>query len=137
MRHITTYLLLMIGIACAYAVPIYEYDTPAPLGFHSHKILSAGTIYQGGTTYVPFDDAAPSDYTEVGAYHSSNRAPGSNGPRRGFGQPTDPGYQGNGYPIGDAWCLLIFGALFAGVIAWRKRNKTRATPGNNVSHHTL
>lgn len=117
MRHITTYVLLLIGITCAYAVPIYEYDTPATQGFQSHKILNAGTVYQG-TTYAPFDDAAPSDYSEVGGSYSPNNAP--SGPRRGkiTGPDTPPA---NEYPIGEPWILMIFGALFAGVIAWKKR----------------
>ena len=117
MRHIFTYLILLIGIAYAYAVPIYEYDTPAAQGFQSHKVISAGTIYQG-TTYAPFDDAAPSEYSEVGQSYSPNKAPG--GPRKGkiTGPDTDPANQ---YPIGEPWILAIFAVSFGVVIAIRRK----------------
>lgn len=121
MRHKITYLLLLLGFAYAYATPIYEYDTPAPQGFRSHKILNAGTIYQG-TTYVPFDDAAPSDYSEVGASYSPNRAPG--GPRRAFDTGAETG-RDEQYPVGEPWILLLFAATFAGVMALRRKNSTQ------------
>lgn len=121
MRHKITYLLLLLGFAYAYATPIYEYDTPAPQGFRSHKILNAGTLYQG-TTYVPFDDAAPSDYSEVGASYSPNNAP--SGPRKGkiTGPDTPPA---NEYPVGEPWILLLFAATFAGVMTLRRKNSTQ------------
>ena len=119
MRHIFTYLILLIGIAYAYAVPIYEYDTPAAQGFQSHKVINTGTIYQG-TTYAPFDDAAPSEYSEVGQSHSPNKAPG--GPRRAFDTGGEYG-RADEYPIGEPWILAIFAVGFGIVIAIKRQRR--------------
>lgn len=121
MRHKITYLLLLLGFAYAYATPIYEYDTPAAQGFRSHKILSAGTIYQG-TTYAPFDDSAPSEQSEVGASYSPNKAP--SGPRRAFDTGAETG-RDEQYPVGEPWILLLFAATFGGIIAIRRKNSTQ------------
>lgn len=121
MRHIITYLILLIGIAYTHAMPIHAYDAPATQGFRSHKILSAGTVYQG-TTYTPFDNSAPSEYSEVGQSYSPNKAPG--GPRKGkiTGPDTPPADQ---YPIGEPWILALFAAAFAGVILWKRRKAVK------------
>ena len=117
MKHFITYLFLIIGIAYAYAVPIDEYDTAAQQGFHSHKILNAGTVYQG-TTYAPFDNSAPSDYSEVGQNYSPSQA--ASGPRRGkiTGPDTDPANQ---YPIGEPWILAFFAVGLGVVIAVKRK----------------
>lgn len=124
MKHRLLYLFLLLGIVRAYAVPIYEYDAPVPLPFQSHKILNAGTIYSG-TTYVPFDDAVPSDYSAVGAQNAAN------GPqvRRGFG-PRPDDKPADTSPIGESWVLAIFATLFAGFAYARKRK--RLTDGNRM-----
>ena len=115
MKHRLLYLFLLLGIVRAYAVPIYEYDAALPQPFQSHKILNTGTVYSG-TTYVPFDYSVPSDFTVVGAQNAAN------GPqvRRGFG-PRPDDKPADASPIGDIWILLAFAALFAGVIAWKKK----------------
>lgn len=51
----------------------------------------------------------------------------NNGPRRAkkesdFAGGQTGGYQDPGFPIGDAWPLAIFAALFAAYIAIRKHN---------------
>lgn len=116
MKHRLLYLFLLLGIVRVYAVPIYEYDAPTPQPFQSHKILNAGTVYSG-TTYVPFDDAVPSDYSSVAAEggNPNNRQH----VRKGFitGPDTDPAEQ---YPLGEPWALLAFVALFGGVVAYRQ-----------------
>ncbi len=116
MKHRLVYLFLLLGIVRAYAVPIYEYDAPLPQPFQSHKILNAGTVYSG-TTYVPFDDAVPSDYSAVGAQNAANARSGH--VRKGFitGPDTDPGNQ---YPLGEGWVLAVFAVLFGGVVAYRQ-----------------
>ncbi len=118
MKHRLLYLFLLLGIVRVYAVPIYEYDAPVAPPFQSHKILNAGTVYSG-TTYVPFDDAVPSDYSAVSSGEGGNPNNRQH-VRKGKipGADTDPGNQ---YPLGDGWALAVFAALFAGVIAWKKK----------------
>ncbi len=123
MKHRLLYLFLLLGIVRAYAVPIYEYDAPVPLPFQSHKILNAGTVYSG-TTYVPFDDAVPSDFTVVGAQNAANARSGHVRKGKITGPDINPGQES---PIGDALLpLMVLAAGFAGVMAWRRKvNKTR------------
>ena len=118
MKHIITYLFLILGFASVYALPVYEYDAPSAPAFQSHKILDSGTIYKG-TVYVPFDDAAPSDQSVVGRSYNPGHRTG--GPKKGFGGGPESG-QGPS-PIGEPWILAAFAALFAGVIAWRRKAK--------------
>ena len=117
MRHIITYIFLLIGIAYVYAVPIDEFDTPATQGFYSHKILNAGTIYQG-TTYAPFDNSAPSDYSEVGQNQSQSQA--ARGPRRAFDTGAEYG-RDEQYPIGEPWIMAVFAVSFGVVIAIKRK----------------
>lgn len=122
MKHRLLYLFLLLGIVRAYAVPIYEYDAPVPLPFQSHKILNAGTVYSG-TTYVPFDNSVPSDFTVVGAQNAANARSGHVRKGKILGPDTDPGQES---PIGEPWVLLAFIALFAGIVAYRQhKSKVR------------
>ena len=124
MRHRLLYFFLLCGIASLYAVPIYEYDAPVAPAFQSHKILNAGTVYSG-TTYVPFDNSVPSDYSAVGSEEGGNPNNRQH-TKKGFilGPDTDPANQ---YPLGDALLpFMVLAAGFAGVTAWRRKvNKTR------------
>ena len=117
MKHRLLYLFLLLGIVRAYAVPIYEYDAPVAPPFQSHKILNAGTVYSG-TTYVPFDNSVPSDYSAVGAQNAANARSGHVRKGKIPGADTDPGNQ---YPLGEGWVLAVFAVLFGGVIAWKKK----------------
>ena len=40
--------------------------------------------------------------------------------------PPDPGEEPDEYPLGDAWSLLIFAAMAAGVIYIKQRKKIEA-----------
>ena len=81
--------------------------------------------YQVGTTYNP----AQTIYEPF-----SNEAPGSNGPskisnrKNNYGDGwVDSGEHGKEEsPIGDAWSLLIFAAIGAGVIYYKRRKKLEA-----------
>ena len=130
MRHKITYLLLLLGFAYAYATPVYEYDAPASQGFRSHQMMRSGSAY-GGTVYAPFDNTSPSDYSEASPSYSPAKAPG--GPRRaeGWTPPWEDATsgpdtnQGQEYPVGEPWILLLFAAAFAGVTAIRRRKRLR------------
>ena len=74
------------------------------------------------TIYEPFTSNTPS---------SNNNAPAGISGRRnadddGFGGNSDGGNQGNSYPLGDAWSLLIFAAIGAGVIFIKQRKNLKA-----------
>ena len=121
-KRALTYLLLIIGITHAYAMPVYESEWPTTQSFQSQQIMTTGVTYEG-IIYTPFDDAIPSDLSEVGASY----APGekSHGPLRVVQDGRDPGDVTTGsqeYPIGDPWSMLVFAALFAGLTAWRKHH---------------
>ena len=71
-----------------------------------------------GEVYEPFGAYTPSDQSEVGSSSSTNRPKGR---VNRFENPSDPGDQSEEYPIGDAWPLLAFAALFAGIIALKRK----------------
>ena len=128
-------LLLIFLPVLALANPVYQssnrYSNPSTVGassmqyqLESYKMANTST-YQVGTTYNP----AQTVYEPF-----SNEAPGNGGPSRISGRKNgediewnedeyedneDPGHRGS--PIGDAWSLLIFAAMAAGVIALRKK----------------
>ena len=105
--------------------------------FHSTSPYLQGTQvqaeqYQGpsaamyqSTVYTPFSNEAP-----------SSDAPGITNRKNNDGdivfnpddyvETEDGGSQGNSYPLGDAWSLLIFAAIGAGVIFIKQRKKLKA-----------
>ena len=70
------------------------------------------TLHPAQTVYAPFSDETPG---------SQNNGPSNiSGRRNGFENPSDPERDPES-PIGDAWSLLIFAALGAGVIYIKQR----------------
>ena len=67
------------------------------------------------TVYAPFSDESP-------AATGNNGQSGISGRRNAIGNPGNPGQNPNetDSPLGDAWSLLIFAALAAGVIKVRR-----------------
>ena len=131
-------LLLIFLPAIAFANPIYQsssnrYATPSTVGASSMQYQPASyqmtntsnyqmstTLNPAQTVYAPFSDENP--------YSDANT--GNNGPSRISGRKNtyDDGWVDSGEadrseesPIGDAWSLLFFAALAAGVIYFRKR----------------
>ena len=125
MKRLITYFLLLVGFAYACAQDFGARTYPTQQDFQSHQIMSSGANY-GGTVYKPFDNTTPSEQSEVGASYSPNKAP--SGPRRnnGPGWATDgpDANQGEGSPVGEPWVLLAFAAIFAGGIAFRRKEQT-------------
>ena len=121
-RALTYLLLLIVGITHAYAMPVYENEWPTTQSFQSQQIMTTGVTYEG-IIYTPFDDAIPSDLSEVGASYAPGEQP--HGPLRVVQDGRDPGDVTSGsqeYPLGDPWSMLFFAALFAGLTAWRQHN---------------
>ena len=127
-------LLLIFFPAIALANPVYQSSsnhssTPSIVGaqsmqyqLESYKMANTST-YQVGTTYnpastvyAPFSDENPSNSGQ------SNNASSSTNNRRRIGEltPGDPEPNPES-PIGDAWSLLFFAALGAGVIYIKQR----------------
>ena len=73
------------------------------------------TISPAQTVYAPFSDETPSNSGQNGQSRISGRKNAGN-----FGHVDDP-YKDPESPIGDAWSLLIFAALAAGVIYIKQR----------------
>ena len=125
-------LLLIFLPVLASANPVYQssnrYSNPSTVGassmqyqLESYKMANTST-YQVGTTYnpaqtvyAPFSDETPSNSGQNGQSKISGRKNAGN-----FGHVDDP-YKDPDSPIGDAWSLLIFAALGAGVIYIKQR----------------
>jgi hypothetical protein len=136
MSKMVVVLLLIFFPAIALANPVYQSSsnhssTPSTVGassmqyqLESYKMANTST-YQVGTTYnpastvyAPFSDETPSNSGQNGQSRISGR-------RNAIGNPGNPN-PNEEPPIGDAWSLLIFAALAAGVIYIKQRKKIEA-----------
>ena len=82
-------------------------------------------VYQS-TIYEPFSNTAPSDRCESSGIGGRKNAAINGGNENDWGSNADGGEQENSYPLGDAWSLLIFAAIGAGVIFIKQRKKLKA-----------
>ena len=130
-------LLLIFFPAIALANPVYQSSsnhssTPSTVGassmqyqLESYKMANTST-YQVGTTYnpastvyAPFSDENPSSgQSRISGRKNGDDIEWNEGE---WGENADPGKQENSFPIGDAWSLLFFAALGAGVIYIKQR----------------
>lgn len=135
---IAVVLLLIFLPAIASANPIYQSSsnrnsTPSTVGASSMQYMPESyqmtstsnyqvstTISPAQTVYAPFSDETPSNSGQNGQSRISGRKNAGN-----FGHVDDP-YKDPESPIGDAWSLLIFAALGAGVIYIKQRKKIEA-----------
>ena len=70
------------------------------------------------TVYTPFSNESPSNSgSSISGRRNSTVIPTT---------PPDPGDEPDEYPLGDAWSLLFFAALAAGVIYIKQRKKIEA-----------
>ena len=124
-------LLLIFFPVLASANPIYQSSsnhssTPSTVGAQSmqyqpdaYKMANtssyqmSSTLNPAQTVYTPFSDETPSNTGENGQSRISGR-------RNAIGNPGNPNPNKES-PIGDAWSLLIFAALAAGVIYIKQR----------------
>ena len=126
-------LLLIFFPAIALANPVYQSSsnrnsTPSTVGASSMQYMPESyqmtntssyqistTLNPAQTVYAPFSDENPSNTGENGQSRISGR--------RNLGENTsgNPGTDTTQSPIGDAWSLLIFAALAAGVIYIKQR----------------
>ena len=125
-------LLLIFLPTIALANPVYQSSsnsssTPYNVGAQSMQYQPASyqmtntsnyqmstTLHPAQTVYAPFSDETPgnSGQSDNGPSRISNR-------KNGFVDPGEHGKEES--PIGDAWSLLIFAALGAGVIYIKQR----------------
>ena len=131
-------LLLIFFPAIALANPVYQSSsnhssTPSTVGASSMQYMPESyqmtntssykistTLNPAQTVYAPFSDENPSNTGENGQSRISGR--------RNLGENTsgNPGTDTTQSPIGDAWSLLIFAAMAAGVIYIKQRKKIEA-----------
>ena len=127
-------LLLIFFPAIALANPIYQSSSsnnsnPSAVGAQSMQYMPESyqmastsnyqvstTISPAQTVYAPFSDENPSNTGGNGQSRISGR-------KNGFLNPGDPNKdeEHTEFPLGDAWSLLIFAALGAGVIYIKQR----------------
>ena len=137
---IAVVLLLIFFPVLASANPIYQSSsnhssTPSTVGASSMQYMPESyqmtstsnyqvstTISPASTVYAPFSDETPSNSGQNGNGQSriSGRKNAGN-----FGHVDDP-YKDPDSPLGDAWSLLFFAALGAGVIYIKQRKKIEA-----------
>ena len=130
-------LLLIFFPVLALANPVYQSSsnsssTPYNVGAQSMQYQPASyqmtntsnyqvstTLSPAQTVYAPFSDENPSN----GPSRISGRKNGDDieWNEGEWGENADPGKQENSFPLGDAWSLLIFAALGAGVIYIKQR----------------
>ena len=137
-------LLLIFLPVLSLANPVYQssnrYSNPSTVGassmqyqLESYKMANTST-YQVGTTYnpaqtiyEPFSNANPSSSSPSRIGGRKNIEGDENDPNGDINYGDGDDYGGNDdpgdadSPIGDAWSLLIFAAMAAGVIALRKK----------------
>ena len=133
-------LLLIFFPVLASANPIYQSSSnrnaaPSTVGTQSMQYMPESyqmtntsnyqmstTLNPAQTVYTPFSDENPSN-----SGSSNDNGPSRiNGRRNAFDKPDNPGEEPDQYPLGDAWSLLIFAALAAGVIYIKQRKKIEA-----------
>ena len=130
-------LLLIFFPAIALANPVYQSSsnhssTPSTVGASSMQYMPESyqmtntssyqistTLNPAQTVYAPFSDENPSSGpTRISGRRNGDDIEWNEGE---YGENADPGRQENSYPIGDAWSLLIFAVLGAGVIYIKQR----------------
>ena len=133
---IAVVLLLIFFPVLASANPIYQssssrYAAPSTVGASSMQYMPASyqmtstSNYQVSTTispvktYSPFSNESPSSDNSLGTIGGETASNGKDG----FLNPGDPNKdeEQTEFPLGDAWSLLIFAALGAGVIYIKQR----------------
>ena len=137
MSKMVAVLLLIFFPAIALANPVFQSSSnnnsnPSAVGSQSMQYqpesyqMASTSNYQVSTTispaqtvYAPFSDENPSN----GPSRISGRKNGDDieWNEGEWGENADPGKQENSFPIGDAWSLLIFAAVGAGVIYIKQR----------------
>ena len=126
-------LLLIFFPVLASANPIYQsssnrYAAPSTVGTQSMQYMPESyqmtntsnyqmstTLNPAQTVYTPFSDETPSNSGQNGNGQSR-----ISGRRNAIGNPGNPNPNEES-PLGDAWSLLIFAALGAGVIYIKQR----------------
>ena len=85
------------------------------------------TTYQS-TVYEPFTAAAPSDNHPINDSQITGRRNAWGGGGMGDQEGDDPGHIDPNSPVGEPFVLLLFAAVAAMVVAWRKKEPTPALP---------
>lgn len=137
MKHIIIIFSLFIGCASICAAPAYgEQESPFS-NVNPSAQQAAGSSYSS-TVYQPFSGTTPAEQS-AGAMNSSWSGPAKNNARNftmddGFilGPDTPPANQ---FPVGEPWVLLVFAALAAGVIAYKRKKEPTQPKTKSLESH--
>ena len=125
--RIVLLLLFVVSVGAQVNAQTFQSTSSYPMAQHASQAVDASVAgsYRAyeSTIYEPFTTASPSS--------NSNDAPANISGRRnadddGFGGNSDGGHQADSYPLGEAWSLLIFAAIGAGVIFIKQRKTLKA-----------
>ena len=125
--RIVLLLLFVVSVGAQVNAQTFQSTSPYSMtqqGCQAVDVNSAGSYHTyESTIYEPFSEAAPSSNS-----NSSSAPSGIRNRRNGFGTPEteNPGVQPDQYPLGEAWSLLIFAAIGAGVIFIKQRKTLKA-----------
>lgn len=135
MKQIVMIIMAVALIACLVPANAQNFNPQRDPRIQSQQIMSTGAKYNG-TVYEPFSTSTPSTYSAPKA-HGGVRRSGSGDSYPGWHYDEETGQwvpdnaeeygsgaetgQSTQSPIGEPWVLAIFAAVFAGVIAVRRR----------------
>ena len=105
------------GVSSGYQVSDNGYKLPDTRSRETGRF----TTYQS-TVYEPFTTAAPSDNHPMAAGAGE---PQITDRKNAFINPEDPGDRSEQSPVGEPFVLLLFAAVAAVVVAWRRARSAR------------
>ena len=126
MKH-TFISFLLIACVCAYAAPAFNEEANQVTFQQSNQSNFSGSSYSS-TVYQPFSNTTPAEYSASASGDGTATPPGVTNRHNSFG-PRPDSKPANTSPVGEPWVMLVFAALAAGAIAYkRKKEPTPALP---------
>ena len=125
--RIVLLLLFFVSVGAQVNAQTFQSTSSYPMAQHASQAVDASVAgsYRAyeSTIYEPFTAASPSSNGSNAPANISGRR---NADDDGFGGNSDGGNQADSYPLGEAWSLLIFAAIGAGVIFIKQRKTLKA-----------
>lgn len=107
--------------------PLHAYEFKSTSAYQQDPYAMQATQVSTTPSYQSYESTIYTPFSSDAPYSDANS--GDNGPSRitnrknGFVDPGEHGKEES--PIGDAWSLLVFAALAAGVVYIKRRSATK------------
>lgn len=108
-------------------LPLHAYEFKSTSAYQQDPYAMQATQVSTAPSYQSYESTIYTPFSSDAPYSDANS--GDNGPSRitnrknGFVDPGEYGKEES--PIGDAWSLLVFAALAAGVVYIKRRSATK------------